>query len=549
MFLICFLYLGSRDNAFGAVRVNIVWFKRDLRVWDHATLAAAAASGPVLPLYIVEPDLWAQPDLSARHYAFLSESLTALSASLARLGQPLIIRTGDAVDVLAALAAEHDVTAIYAHQETWNGWTYDRDRRVNAWARRAAITIHESQQHGVHRAMASRRGWAPKWDAMMRQPVTPAPAWLTPVPAQTAPLPTAAELGLAPDPCPQRQPGGRPAGIAQLKSFLEERGRGYRFEMSSPVTAPTSCSRLSPHLAFGCLSMREVYQASQRRRDALRKANQSPAAGGLGAADLTAGPRDRTSWLKSLTSFNSRLHWHCHFIQKLEDEPEAEFRAFHPAYREWQKDTPDAAARLLAWQTGQTGYPLVDACMRSLAATGWLTFRMRAMVMSFASYHLWLDWRRPALHLARQFVDYEPGIHYSQCQMQSGITGINTIRIYNPVKQSQDQDKAGHFIRNWVPELAAMPDALVHTPWLKPALAPDYPAPLVDEKLARKQAASQIYAIRRTATHRHAAAHVVAKHASRREGGITTHRDPGPSAKATAPQSAHKQMDLGLESS
>jgi deoxyribodipyrimidine photo-lyase len=548
MFLICFLHHTGRDNAFGAVRVNIVWFKRDLRVWDHAALAAAAASGPVLPLYIVEPDLWAQPDLSARHYAFLSESLTALSASLARLGQPLIIRTGDAVDVLAALAAEHDVTAIYTHQETWNGWTYDRDRRVNAWARRAAITIYESQQHGVHRAMASRRGWAPKWDAMMRQPVTPAPAWLAPVPAQTAPLPTAAELGLAPDPCPQRQPGGRPAGIAQLKSFLEERGRGYRFEMSSPVTAPTSCSRLSPYLAFGCLSMREVYQASQRRRHALREANQSPGAGGLGAADLTADPRDRTSWLKSLTSFNSRLHWHCHFIQKLEDEPEAEFRAFHPAYREWQKDTPDAAARLLAWQTGQTGYPLVDACMRSLAATGWLTFRMRAMVMSFASYHLWLDWRRPALHLARQFVDYEPGIHYSQCQMQSGITGINTIRIYNPVKQSQDQDKAGHFIRNWVPELAAMPDALVHTPWLKPALAPDYPAPLVDEKLARKQAASQIYAIRRTATHRHAATHVVAKHASRREGGITTHRDPRPSAKATAPQSAHKQMDLGLES-
>ena len=548
MFLICFLHHKGRDNAFGAERVNIVWFKRDLRVWDHAALAAAAASGPVLPLYIVEPDLWAQPDLSARHYAFLSDSLTALSASLARLGQPLVIRTGDAVDVLAALAAEHDVTAIYAHQETWNGWTYDRDRRVNAWARRAAITIYEFQQHGVHRAMASRRGWAPKWDAMMRQPVTPAPAWLAPVPAQTAPLPTAVELGLAPDPCPQRQPGGRPAGIARLKSFLEERGRGYRFEMSSPVTAATSCSRLSPYLAFGCLSMREVYQASQRRRHALREANQSPGAGGLGATDLTADPRDRTSWLKSLTSFNSRLHWHCHFIQKLEDEPEAEFRAFHPAYREWQKDTPDAAARLLAWQTGQTGYPLVDACMRSLAATGWLTFRMRAMVMSFASYHLWLDWRRPALHLARQFVDYEPGIHYSQCQMQSGITGINTIRIYNPVKQSQDQDKAGHFLRNWVPELAAMPDALVHTPWLKPALAPDYPAPLVDEKLARKQAASQIYAIRRTATHRQAATHVVAKHASRREGGTTTHRDPSPSAKATASPSGHKQMDLGLES-
>ncbi len=521
--------------------MNIVWFKRDLRVWDHEALATAATEGPVLPLYIVEPSLWAQPDLSARHYAFLTESLEALSASLARLGQPLIIRTGDAVEVLSELAAALDVSAIYAHQETWNGWTYDRDRRVIAWARRAHIAFHEFQQHGVHRAMASRRGWASKWDAMMRQPVTPVPDRLAPVKAHTAPLPTVAELGLDADPCPQRQTGGRSAGIAQLKSFLEERGRGYRFEMSSPVTAPTSCSRLSPYLAFGCLSMREVYHASQRRRQTLREA---------GAADLTTNTRDRTSWLKSLTSFNSRLHWHCHFIQKLEDEPEAEFRAFHPAYRDWHKDLPDAEQRLLAWQNGRTGYPLVDACMRALATTGWLTFRMRAMVMSFASYHLWLDWRGPALHLARQFVDYEPGIHYSQCQMQSGITGINTIRIYNPVKQSQDQDKAGFFIRQWIPELAAMPHALIHTPWFKPALAPDYPPPLVDEKLARKQAAAQIYAIRRTGSHRRQASLVITRHASRRDGSMAKHRGSRSSQKlaenAALPE--HKQMDLKLES-
>ena len=166
--------------------------------------------------------------------------------------------------------------------------------------------------------------------------------------------------------------------------------------------------------------------------------------------------------------------------------------------------------------------------------------------MSFASYHLWLDWRGPALHLARQFVDYEPGIHYSQCQMQSGITGINTIRIYNPVKQSQDQDKAGLFIRQWIPELAAMPHALIHTPWLKPALAPDYPPPLVDEKLARKQAAAQIYAIRRTATHRQQADLVVTRHASRRDGSMATHRGYRFSQKSAenAVPSEHKQMDL-----
>ena len=202
----------SGTTLLGVVRVNIVWFKRDLRVWDNEALTTAAETGAVLPLYIVEPALWAQPDLSARHYAFLKESLEALSASLTRLGQPLIIRTGDAVEILAGLAAEYDIRAIYAHQETWNGWTYQRDRRVNSWCRRAQIAFHEFQQHGVHRAMPSRRGWAVKWDAMMRQPVTPVPEKLASVKALTNHLPTAADLGLAADPCARLCDGAAPAG-------------------------------------------------------------------------------------------------------------------------------------------------------------------------------------------------------------------------------------------------------------------------------------------------------------------------------------------------
>ncbi len=207
-------------------------------------------------------------------------------------------------------------------------------------------------------------------------------------------------------------------------------------------------------------------------------------------------------------------------MQKLEDTPKLEYRCLHSAYEGLRPDMPDSG-RLAAWTAGETGLPFLDACMRYLNATGWLNFRMRSMVTAVASYHLWLDWRVTGLHLARQFTDFEPGIHWPQIQMQSGTTGMNTVRIYNPIKQGRDQDPCGTFTRTWVPELAAVPDAYLQEPWTwtgaDTILGQAYPYPIVDVAEAAREARQKVWAVRKGPEFRQEAARVITKHASRKD--------------------------------
>lgn len=480
--------------------MQIVWFKRDLRAQDHRALVQAAQQGDVLPLYIVEPELWHQPDASERQWAFVSECLAELRENLAALGQPLVMRFGNVIEVLDQFRQDGLLSALWSHEETGNGWTFARDKAVGAWCRAHGVPWHEIQNHGVQRRLASRNGWANRWDAFMAEALSKPPA-LKPLSLDPGNFPT--NLNLPPDPCPQRQVGGRTAGLERLESFLTSRGRTYRRAMSSPLEGADACSRVSPHLAWGTLSMREVMQATWAQQ--VQNKTQGVAGG----------------WAGSLRSFSGRLHWHCHFIQKLEDAPRLEFQNMHRAYDGLRPREPDQT-RLRAWAAGETGLPFLDACMRSLRATGWLNFRMRAMVMATASYHLWLDWRAPGLELARLFTDYEPGIHWSQVQMQSGTTGINTVRIYNPVKQGQDQDPTGAFTRAWVPELAEIPDAVLQEPWKAEnagrILGNTYPEPIIDHLASAREARDKVWAIRRGRVFPTEAHKIQNKHGSRKSG-------------------------------
>ena len=479
--------------------LQVVWYKRDLRLQDHAPLVAAGGCGPVLLLYVAEPDYWALPDTSYRHWAFLAGAVADLQDRIAERDGTLLIETGTVIEALDRIRAEHGTFALHAHEETGNWWTFQRDREVRAWCREHEIAFGEARQYGILRgSKLNRDRWSKSWDAFMERPIQPVPTvrWAT---AEARPVPDASALGLGHDGIEWLQPAGREAALDTLRAFLHERGETYQRAMSSPVAGWDACSRLSVHFVAGSISMREAYQGTMAR-----------------VAEIEAMPREaRGDWPKALKSFIGRLHWHCHFMQKLEAEPELEWRPMARAY-EGLRPPPNDPETLQRFAEGRTGYPFVDACMRSLRSVGWINFRMRAMLMSFASYDLWLPWQQSGEVLARLFTDYEPGIHWTQAQMQSGETGINAVRIYSPVKQGYDQDPTGEFIRRWVPELAHLEGETLHEPWTLDALPEGYPERMVDHNPAAAQAKQRIYAVRREPDARAEAERVFERHGSRK---------------------------------
>ena len=486
------------------------WLKKDFRLEDNPALTHALSNArDVLPVFVLEPSALRAPETSAFHVAAWLEAIRSLRTRLRKECGDICVLVSEVVPAFERLRKTIDFTAVVSHEEIGSDRTFRRDKEFSNWCRENGVEWTELKQTGVFRRLHDRDERSKLWKQWMSDPVpTPRKSSFKRIAVPTEVMKlrcekarkltlSAFDFQLSSEMKRARQRVTEVDAAATLKSFMHERGIAYSGGISSPNSAFKAGSRLSVHLAWGTISSRTVMTAIEGRVEKL-KGSKHP---------------DSGKWRRSLNSFKARLHWRDHFIQRLETEPSMEFHSLNRAF----DDLPTTRfrhKRLKAWVEGKTGFPLVDACVRCAATTGFLNFRMRCMITSVACHAMRLDWREIMWPTAQWWADYEPGIHIAQLQMQAGVVGINTLRTYNPAKQIADHDPAAKFVKRWVPELKGYSAAEIIDHQIEPLSG--YTRPIVDWKKSSSEMRKDYFAIRREDETKRLAAEVLQKHGSRK---------------------------------